>query len=193
MTPAELELENLRPKQKTKTAEERFWEKVDKSGGDDACWIWTASTDGRYGVFWFDGKRIRATRYSWQMANGVPFPPDKDACHTCDNPRCVNPKHIWPGTPSENALDAVAKGRLVNAGRKRINKKTHCLLGHEFTEENTILNGQGKRLCRICRHMRYVKYWEQDKAKRIARGETVKDCPDKYGWFRTQGKENVTG
>lgn len=91
---------------------ERFFEKVDRRGPGE-CWTWTGSKDqfGR-GYFWYQGKVTRAPRVSWALHHGVPFPVDRDACHTCDNPSCVNPFHIWPGTESENLSDAERKGRV---------------------------------------------------------------------------------
>ncbi len=85
-----------------------FWAKVDVRGPED-CWPWTASArKGGYGRFW----SAPAPRYAWELVNG-PMPLDRLACHTCDNPPCCNPAHIWAGTPSENTRDAVKKQRRV--------------------------------------------------------------------------------
>ena len=136
---------------------QRFWAKVDRSGPDD-CWLWKASTDGRYGEFWLSGGKQKAHRVAWSIANGKPFPPDMLACHTCDRPACVNPSHIFVGTMSDNILDAVAKGRWVNPishGTKRRLKRA-CVHGHEYTPENTYVDKRGRRNCRICKrtHLR---------------------------------------
>lgn len=162
-----------------KTAAERFWEKVDKSSGDNGCWTWTASGDGRYGTFYLNGKKVKAHRVSWEMSNGRSFPEGKDACHTCDNPACVNPAHIWPGTKSENAMDAVRKGR-VNTGNLQPRKKmTHCLRGHELTPDNVYTNpSSGRRTCRICRianeKSHYAGYNAYRRAKTVALKEASK-------------------
>lgn len=94
-----------------RTPAERFWEKVERRGHDE-CWPWLGSKDrwGR-GYFSFRGKTERAPRVAWSLSYGEPFPADKDACHTCDNPTCVNPRHIWIGDARENLRDAVRKGR----------------------------------------------------------------------------------
>lgn len=90
--------------------EQRFWSKVSVRGPDE-CWPWIGSTDGRYGSYSIAGKRIKAHRVAWELANKTAFPEGMNACHSCDNPICVNPAHIWPGTQSENLFDAYRKGR----------------------------------------------------------------------------------
>lgn len=91
----------------------RFWKKVDKSGGDDACWLWTASLNGEYGQIYWNGRPQLASRISYLLANGA-YSDDLDVLHNCpngDNPRCVNPKHLWLGTHLENMQDMALKNR----------------------------------------------------------------------------------
>lgn len=97
--------------QRFKSPEERFWEKVDKS---DGCWLWTACcyTDG-YGMFWTGEKYDRAHRFSLEL-EGVDIPSGMWVLHHCDNPKCVNPDHLFIGDASDNAIDAFSKGRRVN-------------------------------------------------------------------------------
>jgi hypothetical protein len=94
--------------------EERFWAKVDKGSGE-GCWLWTASVrgDGDYGQIWFGGKTQRSHRVAWQLACG-PIPQGLLVLHNCpdgDNPRCVNPAHLWLGTNDDNVADRQRKGR----------------------------------------------------------------------------------
>lgn len=97
---------------------ERFWEKVDKRGPDE-CWEWTANRyRNNYGCFMLKaGTSIPAHRFAHILTHGS-IASDILVCHSCDNPPCCNPAHLWPGTPKENAQDMIAKGRQ-NRTRKR--------------------------------------------------------------------------
>lgn len=91
-----------------------FWAKVDKRGPDE-CWEWTAAGKGNYGAFSAGGRQLRATRVSYMLAYSE-LPLDLDVCHSCDNPGCVNPAHLFLGTRKKNLQDCTEKGRQ-NAAR----------------------------------------------------------------------------
>jgi hypothetical protein len=75
------------------------------------CWEWIgAFKDGRYGQFCLNGKKDRAHRQSWRMVHGE-IPAGMCVLHSCDNPSCVNPDHLFLGTKLDNATDMVSKGR----------------------------------------------------------------------------------
>ncbi len=100
------------------TNEERFWVKVDRRGQDD-CWEWQACCNSfGYGQFRkriseCSTKLMMAHRFSYELHDSQ-ISEGKLICHTCDNPRCVNPKHLYEGTYKTNNRDAVRRGRHKN-------------------------------------------------------------------------------
>jgi len=92
---------------------ERFWPKVDRRRPDE-CWPWLGGRDkdGR-GRVWFEGRNMPAPRASLILA-GVEVPSDAFACHHCDSPPCVNPEHLYVGTPMTNVSDMDSRGRRVS-------------------------------------------------------------------------------
>lgn len=97
------------------TDKERFFEKVNKPQSKDGCWMWGRATDkcgyGTFRLVMGDGKiETLAHRASW-ILNVGPIPIGKHILHTCDHPSCVNPKHLFAGTPKENTQDMIDKGR----------------------------------------------------------------------------------
>lgn len=82
---------------------------TDKSGD---CWLWVGGRNAKgYGVCKILGENF-AHRAAWVNNNG-PIPQGMFVCHRCDTPSCVNPSHLFLGTPKDNSQDMVAKGRVA--------------------------------------------------------------------------------
>lgn len=103
----------------------RFWSKVQRVGPGD-CWNWTAcrtkdpSGNLRYGLFGVYRKNRLAHRVAYMISNGN-IPDGLFVCHSCDNPACCNPSHMFLGTPDDNMKDKVAKGRQSHCGTRTPN------------------------------------------------------------------------
>ena len=129
---------------------DRFIEKVNKGADNEKdCWIWTASTyRGGYGHFrrWVDGKwkMYKAHRYAYEAFKG-PLDAKLLVCHTCDNPSCVNPAHLFVGTAKENMQDMIKKGRKSisrNPKHKWLDRETVKSMRRDFE--------QGMKQAEIC-------------------------------------------
>lgn len=109
----------------------RFWERVDRSGGLDTCWPWTATLSKGYGRITNDeGKVTQAHRIVAEWALGPPSA-GMHACHHCDNRPCCNPLHLYWGTPKDNSQD-MTRRRRGNNGERCPNSKLTNLQRHEI-------------------------------------------------------------
>jgi hypothetical protein len=100
------------------TVVERFMSKVDSSGGEDACWIWTGTKDRYgYGRFRLRDKKEKAHRVSYELFKRK-VPKGQLVRHKCNNPACVNPSHLRSGTHGKNIQDMIESGRNYKGCRK---------------------------------------------------------------------------
>jgi hypothetical protein len=122
------------------------------------CWEWDGVRNSNgYGLFTL--KRaglygVRAHRLVFEHMTGIVLG-EEVLCHHCDNPPCVNPDHLFPGSRADNVADMMFKGRRP--------VQTTCKHGHDLTAAGDVLvlvsaSGRTQRACRVCSRERNARY-----------------------------------
>lgn len=144
---------------KARPAEERFWEKIEKTA---TCWIWHGNLgQAGYGRIKIGRRNVAVHRLAYSLLVG-PIPEGHEIDHVkargCTSRACVNPAHLEPVPHRVNLL----RGASIVAENAL---KTHCKYGHAFTPENTTIErtkrGGTRRQCRACQHDRAVARWQR--------------------------------
>lgn len=129
------------------------------------CKIFRGHKTNGYGQTTANGKKhVPVHRYVWEQANG-PIPDKMDIDHQCRNRACINVDHLRVVTRQVNITE-----NIVGAAWQKQKAKTHCHRGHEFTEENTLID-RGHRICKACK-----KKWESDRKERRRAKARVKQA-----------------
>jgi len=127
----------------------------------DDCWLWTGARSGDgYGAFTMEGKMTGAHRLSFTYFKDE-IPDGMFVCHRCDNPVCVNPDHLWLGTPADNMNDKSIKGRTP----KTLKTPDRCKRGHLWSE-HAVTYFNGERTARRCKTCWSMKRRERERRKR---------------------------
>lgn len=90
----------------------RWLTKMLAEANPSGCWEWPFTKNKRgYGQVTIDGRKDMAHRVIFRLINETAIPPGLEILHDCDNPPCVDPRHLLIGTHRQNMRDMIARGR----------------------------------------------------------------------------------
>ena len=168
----------------------RFWSKVQES--ESGCWEWTGCKTGfkaQYGSFTpFGTKAGYAHRFSYEYHFGA-IPEGMFVCHSCDNPGCVRPDHLFLGTPKDNTQDAKAKGRLsTGVSSHNFQRATVKVMSEWYEPTDIKTRGEGNGLAKLTEQdVREIRKLASDKVM------TLTDMAKHYGTCRSNIRQIITG
>lgn len=134
-------MENIPKLSPIQKDERKFLQLIDSSGGPDKCWTFRGNTE-RYSSGTIGGKRSYAHRISYELHSGKKISKGLCICHSCDNPWCVNPSHLWTGTDGDNARDSASKGRRSTP------RKNHSDIGCRYGRWKVTSKDGSYRICK---------------------------------------------
>lgn len=147
----------------------------------DGCWNWIGCVHPTgYGQFSLNRSTYRAHRVAYTIANG-PIPSGMVICHSCDNPTCVNPQHLWAGSQAENMRDCATKGRINRGGsRGKMPSAYRPRLNNPPRHSVPAIDRDGKIMtCRKCGHLRVDDYFNGKKFSRCAKCQQARTATRK--------------
>lgn len=166
----------LTPEQ-LKRFEERFWSKIDRTGGPDACWPWRGLLDkDGYGWTYARRRNFRTHVVAYRLKRGY-VQADLCVCHSCDvrypvgdisYRRCCNPNHLWLGTSLENRQDCKRKGRTAKGARSPSRMHPESLLRGKNHPRHT----KPERWSHIGSYARWTRGEMDEIRRRLSSGET---------------------
>ena len=118
---------------------------------NSGCWLWQGGYDYRgppfkpYGRIWVKGRTLQAHRVSWETYRGS-IPGGMRVCHKCDTPLCVNPEHLFLGTPQDNTQDMIGKGRDEPTRQSRRGERSNF---NKLRSEQVLAIRNDKRRLRV--------------------------------------------
>lgn len=152
------------------TPRERFW-KYTRVSSQDECWLWVGRLvkPHGYGALRIGNKDYRSHRVSWEIHHG-PIPKTMYVCHHCDTPACVNPHHLFLGSPADNSRDMARKGRQMTTPPRLLGSKhpQSKLTEHQVIEMRGLYQAGGV----TCRELGQRYGISESGAARIIKGES---------------------
>lgn len=165
---------------------ERFWPKVAKT--DDGCWEWQSSCTkmgyGQFQVRKLSKLPFYAHRVSFMIHKGE-IPEGKQVCHTCDNPKCVNPEHLFLGSQTDNNRDRQNKGRTASGDKNGARTQRH--------KNSFVKNGGSGRIGELHPMAKLTSVQIENLRKEFAGGVTKAALSRKYKLSQTHVGKIVKG